>query len=37
MQRLKVLAKSLDLKQVFQLEWVIVGGKSNLFIYEGLL
>ena len=36
-QRLEVLGQSLDLRQVFQLEWVIVVGKSNIFISEARL
>ena len=31
--RLEVLEKSLDLRQVLQLGWVIVGGKSDVFIF----
>ena len=34
MMRLGVLGQSLDLRQVFQLERVIVGGKSDVFIFE---
>ena len=30
--RLEVLGQILDLRQVFQLEWVIVGGQRDLFI-----
>ena len=37
MQRLEVLRQSLDLSQAFQLEWVIVGGKSDVFIFEASL
>ena len=32
--RLEVLGHILDLRQVFQLEWVIVGGQRDLFIFE---
>ena len=37
MQRLEVLGQSLDLSQAFHLEWVIVGGKSDVFIFEASL
>ena len=37
MQRLEVLGQSLDLTQVFQLKWVIVGGKSDVFIFDASL
>ena len=37
MQSLEVLGQNLDLRQVFQLEWVIVGGKSDVFIFEASL
>ena len=33
-QKLKVLGHSLDLRQVFQSEWVIVVGKNDVFIFE---
>ena len=36
-QRLEVLGQSLDLRQVLQLEWVIVGEKSDVFIFEAHL
>ena len=29
-----MLRQSQDLRQVPQLEWVIVGGKGNVFIFE---
>ena len=29
-----MLRQSLDLRQVFRLEWVIVGGNSDAFIFE---
>ena len=37
MQRLEVSGQSLDLTQVFQLKWVIVGGKSDVFIFDASL
>ena len=37
MRRLEVLGQSLDLTQVFQLKWVIVGGKSDVLGRLGLL
>ena len=37
MRRLKVLGQSLDLRQVFQLEWMIVGGKSDVLNFEASL
>ena len=36
-QRLEVLRQCLDLRQVFELEWVIVGGKSDDFIFQAHL
>ena len=33
-RRLKLLGQTLDLRQVFQLEWVIVGGKSYVSIFK---
>ena len=32
--RLEVLGQGRDLRQVLQLEWVIVGGKRDVFIFE---
>lgn len=32
--RLKVLGESWNLRHVHQLEWVIVGGKRDVFIFE---
>ena len=36
-RRLEVLGDSLDLSQVFQLDWVIVGGNNDLIILEAHL
>ena len=36
-RRLEVLEQSLGLRQVIQLEWVIVGGKSGIFGFEARL
>ena len=36
-RRLEVLKQSLDLRQALQLEWVIVGGKRDVFIFEAHL
>ena len=36
-RRLEVLGDSLDLRQVFQLDWVIVGGNNDLIILEAHL
>ena len=37
MQKLEVLGARLDLRQVFQLEWMIVSEKSGVFIFESNL
>lgn len=37
MRRLELLGPNLYLTQVLQLEWVIVGGKTNVFIFEACL
>ena len=36
-RRLEVLKQSLDFGQALQLEWVIVGGKRDVFIFEAHL
>ena len=36
-RRLEVLKQSLDLRQALQLEWVIAGGKRDVFIFEAHL
>ena len=35
--RLEVLVQGLGLRQVLQLEWVTVGRKSNVFVFEAHL
>ena len=35
--RLETLGQSSDLRQVLHLEWVIFGGKSDIFVFEASL